>query len=105
MNVDNPRTKMPFLTDQRLSLLTGAADVLRCLDVEAFRPQRDRGGFRGDEHAKDSPWRPLERSVWLDGLRGDGPYRRCVLVADAGLGKTTNLAWLNAALRGSNAGS
>lgn len=98
MNQTQPKPRPPFLADQRLSLLTGAEDVLRRLDVEAFRPQRDRGGFRGDEHGKDSPWQPLERDKWLDGLRGNGPFRRCVVVADAGLGKSTNLAWLNAEL-------
>jgi formylglycine-generating enzyme required for sulfatase activity len=98
VNPDKPKPRPPFLADQRLSLLTGTGDVLRYLDVEAFRPQRDQGGFRGDEHGKDSPWRPLERDAWLAGLRGDGPFRRCVVVADAGLGKSTNLAWLNVAL-------
>jgi formylglycine-generating enzyme required for sulfatase activity len=98
VNPDKAKPKPPFLTNQRLSLLTGTDDVLRHLDVEAFAGQRDRGGYRGDEQGKDSPWRPLTRDAWLAGLRGDGRFRRCVVVADAGLGKSTNLAWLNAAL-------
>jgi hypothetical protein len=86
-----PTPDHTFLLDQRVSLLDPGRQALGLLDVDAARELRDRGGFR--EHGKDSPWKNLNRDDWLARTRC-GDLSRTLLVADAGIGKTTNMAWL-----------
>ncbi len=96
MTASPPRRHSNFLRDQRLSLLDPGHAPLPLLDVAAARDLRDRGGFR--EPGGDSPWKNLPRPDWLDKTCPGGELLRTIVVADAGLGKTTNLGWLAARL-------
>src|ERR1700722_11727031 len=97
MSNAGPTEQLPFLLNQRLSLLKEGADWRRCLHLDAFRAERDRGGFREEIHGKDSPWLPLVRKSFVEQVattRGS----RWLVVTDGGLGKTTNAHYLNFAI-------
>jgi formylglycine-generating enzyme required for sulfatase activity len=88
-----------FLLGQQLSQLVGVDDQKQrqfhvCGGVSGRVPDdaRERAGTERD------PWVRLERRSLRPEAAGRSPRRRVALVCDAGLGKTTNLEWLAAAI-------
>lgn len=79
-----------FLLGQKLSELIGVTD-----------PEERRfhvcGGVREPERRRQAdrdPWQALDRDALCADAAGPSPRQRMALVCDAGLGKTTNLEWL-----------
>src|SRR5579871_4761843 len=91
----SPATRQPqlFLLGQLLS------------ELNSKIPLKHRRGHvcghavnRTDRPAERDPWVEVSREAILDRAAGPSPPGRVALVCDAGLGKTTNLAWLQARL-------
>ncbi len=92
-------TPQPFLRGQRLSQLDPVANPkerrgLVCGAVGGATPETP------ESRPDRDPWQPIERSKLLELASGRARPLRVGLVCDAGLGKTTNLQWLEASLAG-----
>ena len=102
----DPILKKPFLLGQQLKELTGVkpADLKYHLFGEEAKKapsERDR-----EREPKDDPWKPIDSRDDLirEASLAAPPRKRVGLVCDAGLGKTTNLEWLEAKIAGASNG-
>src|SRR5438309_599798 len=91
------KPKQLFLLGQQLCGLTGVVDPEErrfhvCGGVSAKKPSLARG--RGEP----CPWTDIDRDSVRTRATGPKPWKRVALVCDAGLGKSTNLEWLCAAI-------
>ena len=82
----------PFLLDQSFSRLDSA--------LTAAELQRHVCGHIGDEQqsrgreARSEPWETIDRSAPVEMVTNAAKNRRVAIACDAGLGKTTNMQWL-----------
>src|SRR5690242_17222134 len=91
-----PLPQQLFLRGQQLSALTGVAvPKQRCFYVCGGRSDEGEEAASPREPARD-PWQPQDRTHLCQKAAGATPDRRVALVCSAGLGKTTNMAWLAA---------
>jgi formylglycine-generating enzyme required for sulfatase activity len=85
-----PREKEPFLLGQQLSELTATdperVKALVCHTADRRELPAERG--------QPNDWRAIGRDAVVSTAGGPTPWPRVGLVCDAGLGKTTNMAWL-----------
>jgi hypothetical protein len=96
----------PFIADQGIRILTRNRIGSRYTDPRPYlrpeyfrtlRPVQEQGRLA----SSNVPWQPVPRSELLERLSQSdvsGRWSRCILVTDAGIGKTTNMRWLHAHL-------
>jgi hypothetical protein len=87
----------PFIADQRMRRLEVDGNPREYLGADYFRQLRlgrEEGGRSSRQSPHDDVWKPITRREVSGGLR-DGKYSRMVIVTDAGMGKSTTMAWLN----------
>ena len=90
-----------FLLGQELSELAGVDDPeLRRFHVCGGVSEKMPDEVRRPGQPERDPWVRVERRVIRAQAAGHTPRKRVALVCDAGLGKTTNLEWLAAAMVG-----
>jgi hypothetical protein len=109
------RPQTPFIETQGVQLLTAAGDPRPHLRAEYFRSRRAGAPatlLQDPATAAQEPdaWEPIERDDLLRGetTLADGSVvslHRLVITTDAGVGKTTNMRWLNTHLTRTAAGS
>jgi hypothetical protein len=93
-------TLPPFLLGQQLSELVGVDDPeQRRFHVCGGISERG-SAARAPAEPERNPWVRIERPAVREQAAGRTPRQRVALVCDAGLGKTTNLEWLAAAIAG-----
>src|SRR5439155_676898 len=88
---------LPFLRSQKLYILKPGVDFRAAVHPEQFHAgRRQPGEGRGEEPATPdaSTWAELPRGDLLAGSFNGQDLDRVALTTDAGLGKTSNLAWL-----------
>ena len=88
---DSPKKEL-FCTSQGLSLLRVRKNVRRYLSGGRFWQMRHQE-LKGDRKTK-SPWKEIQRDKLVQELTEKGRIKRLAVVCSAGLGKSTNLEWL-----------
>ena len=87
-----------FLLGQKLSELIGVDNPEERLFHVCGGLSKTTSGDLKDSRPDHDPWTPIERRTIREKAAGTTPHKRVGLVCDAGLGKTTNLQWLAAAI-------
>ncbi len=96
----NAGKKPPFIQSQSLRLLLETDRPERFLNPQYFRAGRGpRSGAPDEDHGE---WGQIERDELVRNHQGDSEalldFTRVVITTDAGVGKTTTMQWLEAAL-------
>jgi formylglycine-generating enzyme required for sulfatase activity len=94
---DPKKPKQLFLQSQRLSELVGVTDDWRRKQEICGKADEDEGSPEQRE-VRDDPWKIIDRPTIIQRAAGTEPWHRTIVVCYAGLGKSTNLAWLQAAI-------
>jgi formylglycine-generating enzyme required for sulfatase activity len=97
MNDPKKRNQL-FLLSQRLAELVSVEDEWRRKLEVCGKADDDEPVAPGRRESQENPWKEVDRPAIINHAAGPKPWHRVMLVCDAGLGKSTNMAWLQAAI-------
>jgi formylglycine-generating enzyme required for sulfatase activity len=96
---DAGTAKIPFIDSQSIRILEASGNPKIHLTMDSFRRQRQ-SNEKGSQDELNDPWREITRAkiyeqVCSSGSPAGAKEVRICITTDAGIGKTTNMQWLN----------